>query len=252
MSSLPPLRRQIVVPAGPQTAFDVFTEKIGDWWPVHRHSVYGARASAAFRDGRLVETGPDGDESVWGQVLDWEPPHRLRLTWHPGHAAERASEVEVTFVPVADALTLVTVEHRNWEHVGDPAAARKEYGNGWPAVLASYASSAASGPAAASAPDPVWLVLSYTTAPGVTDPFARPEFRGHPAFLERLREQGVLVAAGPFPASGAGMTVVRLPDPGAVAGLIESAYADDGSVTGGVLEVQVRPWVVMVTGSSLA
>src|SRR4051812_33215469 len=124
MSALPPLLRQVVVPAGPQVAFDVFTSRIGAWWPVHRHSVYGEKSKAEFRDGRLIETGPDGEESVWGEVLDWEPPRRLLLTWHPGYGADDASEVEVSFAPVTDDLTIVTVEHRAWENYDDPRAAR--------------------------------------------------------------------------------------------------------------------------------
>jgi uncharacterized protein YndB with AHSA1/START domain len=250
MSTLPPLRRQVVVPAGPQVAFDVFTQRIGAWWPVEKFSVHGAKATAAFRDGRLVETGPDGDEAVWGTVLDWQPPRLLRLTWHPGHSAERAGEIEVSFAEVTEALTLVTVEHRGWERLADPAAARDEYRNGWPAVLDGYASHV--DPAEPQAgTDPVWLVLSYTPAPGVSRPFEHPGFRGHPAFLEMLRERGVLIAAGPFPHSGEGMTVVRLPDPAGVADLLKSAYEQDGSVVDGVLEVRARPWVVMVTGSSI-
>ena len=99
-TTLPPLRRQIIVPADPGTAFTVFTDKIGAWWPVASHSVYGAQSTTAFRDGLLVETGPGGEEAVWGEVLDWQPPGLLRMTWHPGYGAERAGEVEVTFVPV--------------------------------------------------------------------------------------------------------------------------------------------------------
>jgi hypothetical protein len=41
--TLPPIRRQVVVPADAQLAFDVFTTEIGLWWPVRTgHSVYGA------------------------------------------------------------------------------------------------------------------------------------------------------------------------------------------------------------------
>ena len=54
-------------------------------------------ATTAFRDGRLIETGPAGDEVAWGEVLAWVPPRLLRMTWHPGYEAERASEVEVSF-----------------------------------------------------------------------------------------------------------------------------------------------------------
>ena len=246
--SLPPIRRQVVVPAPPDQAFDVFTQKIGAWWPVARHSVYGADAVAVFRDGRLVETGPAGDEAEWGEVLAWDPPRLLRMTWHPGYEAERASEVEVSFAPVADALTMVTLTHRDWEKFADPRAARDEYGTGWRYVLRAYAALL---PGEVTDGDPVWLVLSHTPGPGVGNPMEHAEFAGHPEFLGRLRERGELVAAGPFPASGEGMTVVRVA-PAEVATMLAAANEEDTSVTQGVLEVRVRPWLVTLTGSSLA
>jgi uncharacterized protein YndB with AHSA1/START domain/uncharacterized protein YciI len=250
MSTLPPLRRQVVVPAGPEVAFAVFTERIGAWWPVHEHSVHGEKAVAEFRDGRLVETAPDGTETEWGEVLDWDPPRRLRLTWHPGYAAEQASLVEVSFAPVGESSTIVTVAHYDWERFAEPRAARDEYRNGWPGVLASFA--AAVSPAAPVAEEPVFIVLTHRPAPGVGNPFEHPGFRGHPAFLQLLQERGQLVAAGPFPASGEGMAVVRLGGPGEVAGLLHSAYEEDASVTAGVLEVHARPWVVMMGAASLS
>jgi uncharacterized protein YndB with AHSA1/START domain/uncharacterized protein YciI len=246
--SLPAIRRQTIVPAPPDRAFDVFTQQIGTWWPLTRHSVYGAEATAAFRDGRLIETGPDGDEVEWGTVLAWEPPRLLRLTWHPGYETERASEVEVSFAPVAEALTMVTLTHRDWERFSDPRAARDEYGKGWPEVLGGYAAAVpAAGPPGAG---DVWLVLTHTPAPGVGRPTDHPDFAGHPEFLGRLKERGVLVAAGPFPATGEGMTIVRVPA-GEAGDLLAQANQDDTSVTRQVLEVRVRPWLVTTTGSSL-
>ncbi|HET6530927.1 MAG TPA: SRPBCC family protein [Actinoplanes sp.] len=137
--TLPPIRRQVVVAAPPEQAFDMFTRGIGSWWPVDRHSVHGPGATPAFRDGRLIEAGPAGEEVAWGTVLAWDPPHRLRLTWHPGYGAERASEVEVTFTAATDGQTVVTLTHRDWERFPDPGAARDSYGAGWPVVLGAYA-----------------------------------------------------------------------------------------------------------------
>lgn len=56
----------------------------------------------------------------------------------------------------------------------------------------------------------------------------------------------------PLPASGEGMTIVRVPDVAAAAAIVRAAQSEDGAVTGGVLEVLARPWVVMLHGSSLA
>jgi uncharacterized protein YciI len=240
---LPPLRRQIIVPADAGTAFAVFTDQIGAWWPMAGLSVYGARSTATFRDGVLVETGPGGEESVWGEVLVREPPGLLRMTWHPGYGVERASVVEVTFVPVTDTQTLVTVTHTGWERFAEPVPAREEYRRGWPGVLRDFSALV---PAAEPGAGPVWLVLDHTPAPGVADPFAHPGFAGHPAWLEGVRDLGLLVGAGPFPGSGEGMTIVQLDDPGTAAALLRSANEDDTSVSGGVLEVRARPWVLLL------
>jgi uncharacterized protein YndB with AHSA1/START domain len=135
MMSLSPIRREIVVPAPPDTAFAVFTDGIGGWWPLDStHSVFGSGSTVEFRDGALVERGPDGTEAVWGRVLAWEPPHRLRITWHPGYAEERGTEVTVSFAPV-DGHTLVTLEHSGWERIADGTAKRAGYSTGWPVVL---------------------------------------------------------------------------------------------------------------------
>ncbi|MFI5892525.1 SRPBCC domain-containing protein [Actinoplanes sp. NPDC051513] len=258
--SLPPLHRQIVVPASPGEAFEVFTARIGEWWPVGRFSVFGEGAVAAFHDGELVETGPDGGTAVWGKVLDWQPPRSFRMTWHPGRDAAGASVVEVSFAPVGDEATLVTVTHSGWESLD----ARGEYRRGWPAVLSSLAATckpAVSEPAqnepaqnepAEGEPADLVLVLSHSAAPGVGNPFEHPLFGEHARFLQRLRDRGILVGAGPFAATGEGMTIVRVGGAGEAAAIVHDAQHTDGAVTGGVLEVRARPWVVMLTGVSLA
>jgi uncharacterized protein YciI len=242
--SLPPIHRQVVVPASPEAAFRVFTERIGTWWPVASLSVHGASSSVAFRDGSLIETSSDGDVSVWGSVLDWSPPRSFRMTWHPGRDADKATIVTVSFAPVGDDATLVTVRHEGWETL----ELRNEYLNGWPAVLGALPFTSPGN----FENEPVIIVLRHTPAPGVGDPFAHPGFAAHARFLADLDKQGILVGAGPFPASGEGMTIVRVAGPLAAAEIVRAAQYDDESVTGGVLEVLARPWVVMMHGSSLA
>jgi uncharacterized protein YndB with AHSA1/START domain/uncharacterized protein YciI len=244
--ALPPIHRQTVVPAGAPAAFDVFTSRLGSWWPFDRFSVYGAGASAEFRDGALIENDPDGSSARWGTVLDWQPPRSLRMTWHPGRDESAAPVVDVTFAPVGDDATLVTVTHSGLAAAG----ARDEHKAGWPVVLTAFAAAFTedfTGPQT-----PVVLVLSHTPAPGVGDPFRHPGFGEHATFLEGLHQQGILVGAGPFPFTGEGMTIVRVDSPSAAAGIVRAAHFDDRAVTGGVLEVRARSWVVMMHGSSLA
>ncbi len=121
----PPVLRAAQVRCEADEAFAAFTERIGAWWPLPTHSVFGDRAGGVgFDRGRLVERSVDGEESVWGEVLAWEPPHRLVVTWHPGRGAGEASEVEVRFLPDADG-TRVEVEHRGWERFGESAMLRR-------------------------------------------------------------------------------------------------------------------------------
>jgi hypothetical protein len=143
MSSIPQVRREVLVDAGPDVAFDVFTAGIGRWWPLARLSVYGERATTVgFEDGVIVERSATGEESEWGTVTRWEPPGAVEFTWHPGHPAADAGRVEVTFTAV-DGGTLVVLRHDGWEKFADPAAARAEYDRGWPGVLARFGDEAA-------------------------------------------------------------------------------------------------------------
>ena len=73
--------------------------------------------------GRIVERAAGG-EHQWGEVLEWEPPRRLRCLWHPFFDRSEATELDVTFRPVA-AGTAVRLEQRGWERLGDAAAPRR-------------------------------------------------------------------------------------------------------------------------------
>jgi len=138
----PPVLRAALVSCDVEEAFSAFTDRIGAWWPLPTHGVFGERAGGvAFDEGRLVERSVDGDEAVWGEVLVWEPPRRLVVTWHPGRGADDASEVEVRFIPDGDG-TRVELEHRGWERFGEDAVRRRRgyVGPGaWGAVLEHFA-----------------------------------------------------------------------------------------------------------------
>ena len=78
--------------------------------------------------------------------------------------------------------------------------------------------------------------------------FSQPDFREHIAFLGRLHERGVLVAAGSLDRRVNGMTVLRVPDPADVAEYVQLAQTDDLSVVRGLLQVRVQPWHVALEG----
>jgi uncharacterized protein YciI len=245
VSTVPPVRREILLEADPGTAFEVFTTRIGAWWPLAELSVYGAGATVAFTDGQIIERSADGTEAVWGTVTRWEPPGAVAFTWHPGKSADRASHVEVTFAVAAD-QTLVTLEHTGWDVFADPAAARDEYDHGWPMVLDRYRDYFDSEP---DSDGETWIALMHRPGPaaGEGTVFEDPRFAEHVAFLSRMRDAGYLVAAGPLAdADGEGMTIVRLPGSGRLADGTRLATEDDLSVVSGLLAVTVRPWHVIM------
>ena len=243
--TLPPIRRHLVVRAAPEHAYRVFTEGIGTWWPLARFSVYEAGNTVAFEGDLLVERSAAGESSVWGTVLAADPPRGIRFTWHPGQTEERG-EVEVTFTPVGESQTLVTLVHSGWESYAELAVdAREEDRNGWPAVLAGYAAETDAEPAG---DGEVWFILSHTagTAAGPEGVFAHPLFVEHRAFLAALAADGVLIAAGPLPDEpGAGQTIIRVPA-AAAPDYLARAEADP-SVAGDLLVLRVRPWTVLLS-----
>jgi uncharacterized protein YndB with AHSA1/START domain len=144
------VRREITVQASPERAFAVFTEQVDTWWPRSHHVGAAEMAEAVIEPragGRWYERGVDGSRCDWGDVLAWEPPHRLLLSWQIGGDwaldpdPEHASEVEVTFTPDGEG-TRVRVEHRNFERHGATAAALAEGvagDGGWNSLLKRFA-----------------------------------------------------------------------------------------------------------------
>lgn len=248
MSEGSPLRREVLVDAGPAAAFDIFTARLGRWWPLAAGFGVYRDGTVAFAGGRIVERSADGRQAVWGTVTRWDPPAAVAFTWHPGHDAAQASQVEVTFTAVGE-HTLVSLVHSGWEIFDDPAAARAEYDHGWPEVLGQYAEFA-SRPGEDSG-EQTWVALLHRPGPSAPQDapvFDDPRFGEHVAFLNRMRAAGYLVAAGPLgDEAGAGMTVLRLPGAGQEGLATVLAASDDASVTEGLFTVTVRPWQVMMS-----
>jgi hypothetical protein len=136
---LEPLRKTVTVSCSLEHAFEVFTGRIGSWWPLSKYSIGLERARDCSIEprvgGEVFETNDDGARFPWGRVVAWEPPRRFAMTWHPGREADTAQEVEVRFVEAPEG-TRVELEHRGWAVLGDKAAqARESYSGGWDHVL---------------------------------------------------------------------------------------------------------------------
>lgn len=145
--TIAPIVHTVEVKASPARAFDLFTRRIGDWWPSTKTPAKNPFVLLAIEPrvgGRWYERDAEGNELQWGEVAAYEPPGRLLLIWQLStkwaHDPNMTSEVELTFAPLPGGGTKVTLEHRRLEQLGADAAEHAERLNsGWPTRIADYA-----------------------------------------------------------------------------------------------------------------
>lgn len=130
---VPPIVKTVTVRCAPATAFRVFTVDIGRWYPLATASINQAVDCRLepYVGGRLYEVGVDGQETLWGRVLDWSPPHALALSWQIRCSDEEAQRIDISFRAVSDG-TEVKLVHSGWEKLKvDGSAMRDKYNGGW-------------------------------------------------------------------------------------------------------------------------
>jgi uncharacterized protein YndB with AHSA1/START domain len=145
------VRRDVVVEAPIERAFEVFTGRFGEFKPREHNMLAVAIAETVFErrvGGHIYDRGQDGSECRWARVLAYEPPDRVVFSWDisPQWQVEtepdNTSEVEVRFIAETPQRTRVELEHRHldrhgqgWESVRDGVA----HDEGWPLYLQRYA-----------------------------------------------------------------------------------------------------------------
>jgi uncharacterized protein YndB with AHSA1/START domain len=149
-----PIRATVTVRTDPERAFDLFTNKMGTWWPLESYS----RAVNEFEHedvqaaelifeprmgGSILERMTDGRVLPWAEVIVWRPPQLVLLSWRPHALPEPPTEIEVTFAAREEGSS-VEVEHRGWERLSKDfrTGLREIYERGWPFTLRRFAEAA--------------------------------------------------------------------------------------------------------------
>jgi len=129
--------KTVILPLAPLAAFELFTRKIGVWWPEERrHTQDPASEIFLLESGRFFERARDGREVELGQVRAWDLPRRILLDFFIATGPDRPTEVEITFAARAGG-TEVTVSHRPKPESADLWAERApRYARSWDLVLA--------------------------------------------------------------------------------------------------------------------
>ncbi|MEU8818375.1 SRPBCC family protein [Actinoplanes sp. NPDC048796] len=149
-TSAPTVVRQIVVKAPVERAFEVFTQRFGDFKPREHNLMSSPIVETVFEPkvgGTIYDRAEDGTECRWARILAYEPPARVVFSWDIGvqwtieEDLANASEVEVRFIAEGPDQTRVELEHRHidrhgpgWESLRDAVG----HSEGWPLYLARY------------------------------------------------------------------------------------------------------------------
>lgn len=143
--TLEPIEIMVIVPRPVDAAFDAFTQRLSDWWPLDTHSIGPSLGEAppetvvveAREGGRIFEDSDTGTERLWGRITAYEPGRALAFTWHPGLDEALSTHVTVRFEPTDTGATAVTLIHDGWAVRGENAEqVRTNYVNGWQDILA--------------------------------------------------------------------------------------------------------------------
>ena len=145
------IRHGVVVNAPLERAFNVFTERFGDFKPREHNLLSAPIAETVFEPrvgGHIYDRGEDGSLCKWARILVFEPPNRVVFSWDIGPTWQietdpsRTSEVEVRFTAESAERTRVDLEHRHIERHGEgwqSVAAGVDGDAGWPLYLGRYA-----------------------------------------------------------------------------------------------------------------
>lgn len=150
------VRAEVSVHAPIEGTFQVFTERVGDWWPAAHRLGDDAWVDVRIEPrvgGRWYERSADGTECDWGGVLIWEPPDHLVLSWQLGMNfdlqtnPELASRIDVRFEADGPDRTTVTLVHSDFEKHGEGWESMRDgvaHQGGWTGIMAAFAEVASS------------------------------------------------------------------------------------------------------------
>jgi len=145
VTKLNSISKEVLVRASQETAFNVFTKKIDQWWPKTHHVGKCPMVESVLEGktgGRWYSRHEDGSEVTIGKVLTWDPYCRLILAWQIDgnfkYDPQLETEVIVNFVPEGSGTTRVTLEHRDLQKLAGGAKIVEDMDQGWGMIMDLY------------------------------------------------------------------------------------------------------------------
>ena len=142
--SLTTIKKEIMVEASQQTAFEVFTQKMNLWWPEAGHTEDCPMVKVGLEPktgGRWYGINADGGERELGRVLIYDPYAVFALDWQLNaemkYDAELHTEVRVQFIPEGPGSTLVKLEHHDLHRLVESEIIAG-INDGWENIMQTY------------------------------------------------------------------------------------------------------------------
>lgn len=136
-----PIDLEFRVDASPSHAFDVWVRRPSMWWPKSHSHAGDGELSVVFEErvgGRIYERSADGTEHAWGEVTEWDPPHRISYLWHLFFDRSEATSITLTFTPEGEGTSVRLVQD-GFDRLGEPGQVRRERTvNAWQVVTGVY------------------------------------------------------------------------------------------------------------------
>lgn len=142
--NLTSIKKEFIVEASQQTAFEVFTQKIDLWWPRTHHIGSSDMTEMVVEPhvgGRWYSKHIDGSEADTGYVLTYQPYDLLVLAWQIDGDFKcnphLVTEVVTEFISEGPATTRVRFEHKDLHKLGNGKVV-ESMDKGWGDILNLY------------------------------------------------------------------------------------------------------------------
>lgn len=133
-----PRTHSLLLTCDAATAFEVFTSRMGEWWPpayTPDPDAFDTVDVASHVGGDVLMRMRDGSTHRFGQVTTYRPGEVYAQTWTLAQPEEHPSTLTVTFSDRSHGC-LVLLEHGGWR-VGNEEH-REKFAD-WPVILQKYA-----------------------------------------------------------------------------------------------------------------
>jgi uncharacterized protein YndB with AHSA1/START domain len=142
--NLTSIKKELMVQASQETAFEVFTKKMDLWWP-RTHHIGSAEMTEMvvepYVNGRWYTKHTDGTEANIGYVLTYQPYDLFVLAWQINGDfkcdPDLITEVVAEFIPEGPKTTRVKFEHKDLYKLGNGQAV-ESMNEGWGTIMELY------------------------------------------------------------------------------------------------------------------